>query len=286
MLYFRIAEVTLGIQSDQELLIPDRFRPFLCEAAEPDVTAVIHETDRLPDFSGAPVYRDAVYELYPDEKGGFLRVFRDNGGPPCGAAVCDYAAGRAELCYLPWGSGNFVPLENCFFAIGWESLLLNRQRLILHAALVDTPFGGILFSGPSGIGKSTQADLWCRFAGGRLLNGDRPVLQNRDGKWFAWGAPYAGSSRCYINEASPVTAILLLDQGKTCQLERLPGRQAFRGIYSGVTANCHDRQSLLLSFDMASRLSRDVPVFHFTCTPDETAVAAALWGLKEAGVIS
>ena len=105
--------------------------------------------------------------------------------------------------------------------------------MILHASFVSTRYGGLLFSGVSGIGKSTQADLWQRYEGAELLNGDRTVLRRMDGVWTAFGSPYAGSSNCFVNESRPVRAIVLLSQGSACSLRRLSPAAAFRGLYAG-----------------------------------------------------
>lgn len=88
----------------------------------------------------------------------------------------------------------FSETHNCFSHIGFEELLIGRDRLTLHASLVDSPYGGLLFSGVSGVGKSTQGDLWERFADASLINGDRPILRKTSDGWMASGSPYAGSS--------------------------------------------------------------------------------------------
>lgn len=55
-----------------------------------------------------------------------------------------------------------------------ERPLSARGCYILHCAFLDYRGQAILFSGPSGIGKSTHAALWCRhIPDTRVLNGDR-----------------------------------------------------------------------------------------------------------------
>lgn len=142
--------------------------------------------------------------------------------------------------------------------------------MILHASFVSTRYGGLLFSGVSGIGKSTQADLWQRYEGAELLNGDRTVLRRIDGVWTAFGSPYAGSSNCFVNESRPVRAIVLLSQGSACSLRRLSPAAAFRGLYAGMTVNLWDDRYVARVCDLLAAL--DVPVYALTCTPDRAAV--------------
>lgn len=65
-------------------------------------------------------------------------------------------------------------------AAGLFDIFADVGMLVLHSAYIVTRGGeGILFSGPSGIGKSTQAALWERFAGARTVNGDRALVPAR-----------------------------------------------------------------------------------------------------------
>ena len=90
-----------------------------------------------------------------------------------------------------------------------------REAFILHCAYMD--FGGkaILFSGPSGIGKSTHSGLWCAEYPdkARVLNGDKCLLTREDdGRIFANGWPVCGSSGICHNEKREVAGIVLLQQ--------------------------------------------------------------------------
>ena len=45
----------------------------------------------------------------------------------------------------------------------------------------------IAFSGPSGVGKSTQAEIWKQCFQADILNGDRALLRKADQGWKAYG---------------------------------------------------------------------------------------------------
>jgi hypothetical protein len=176
-------------------------------------------------------------------------------------------------------------MQNSFFHVGIESLMLYRERLCFHAACVRTALGGILFSGPSGIGKSTQADLWCKYRGAEQINGDRPILSKGEEGWLAWGSPYAGSSRCYVNASCPVRAIVMLRQAGSCSLRRLSAREAFRAVWSGLTVPAWDAKAMETACDLALELSAAVPVYEFGCTPDAAAVEFLEQGLGKDGAL-
>ena len=51
-------------------------------------------------------------------------------------------------------------MEHVLSGMMMESRLLANDRLILHASVIRQKNHVILFSAPSGTGKSTQAELW------------------------------------------------------------------------------------------------------------------------------
>jgi hypothetical protein len=63
-------------------------------------------------------------------------------------------------------------------------MLSRRERAILHASAVATPFGAAAFCGPSGSGKSTLAMALIK-RGGSLISDDCLVLREQSGAWHA-----------------------------------------------------------------------------------------------------
>lgn len=250
------------------------FVPFVNESASPDFQVVFHRTDMLPEIPAAVIHEDECYRVHPDGRKGYLRSFFDapRDYTPYAVAEYDHESGRVWIECLPKGNRCVSQLHNSFFHIGFEAMLISRQRLCFHAACVDTAFGGILFSGPSGIGKSTQANLWCAYRRAKQINGDRPILSKEGAGWRAWGSPYAGSSGCHVNDSCRIGAIVVLQQGRECTIHRLNPSEAFRAVWSVLTVHSWDKGFVEKAFDLTENLIRNVPVYRLTCTPDENAV--------------
>lgn len=268
-----IAGVSLTLNSFQKLKEEPSFKPFMRQVSHPDFRVVFRQTDTLPAIPESVLHEDVCYRVHPDGKGGYLRSFFNapKDLTPYAVAEYDYGTGDVQISCLPKGNVCVSEMHNSFFHIGFESMLIHKERLCLHAACVDTPLGGILFSGPSGIGKSTQAELWCRYGNSGQINGDRPILSKSHAGWLAWGSPYAGSSRCHINVDCPVFAVVMLQQAKECSLRRLELTEAFRGVWSGLTVYNWDRGFVEKASDLTLELIRSVPVFRFCCTPEREA---------------
>lgn len=269
-----IAGVGITLQTVISLPVSDRFQPFLSETATPGYLVEFRENANLPEPDGSPLYRGERFEVYPDGAGGFSRWYFNGMHDFIRFArvTNDWPSRRVLVEYLPSERELVSEMGNCFSFSGWETLLLRERRLLLHAACVDTPAGGLLFSGPSGIGKSTQAGLWQRYAGAKLLNGDRPILHKAADGWRAWGSPYAGSSRWFVNDSCRITALVMLRQAPKCSLRRLQQAEAFHAVFAGTTAASWDRACMLLACDLTESLISDVPVYELSCTPDRDAV--------------
>lgn len=274
VLGLRIAGIPLSLESFRQWTPGGAFLPFVEEASAPDYRVKFSLVDRLPEIPGEVICEGDCYRIHPKANGGCLRSFFDPLRSTSPYAVAEYHREKAEVridC-LPEGVHCLSDIHNSFFHIDIESLLIEKGRIFFHAACVDTGFGGILFSGASGIGKSTQAELWCACRGAKQINGDRPILSKDENGWLAWGAPYAGSSRCHVNENCPVRAIVMLDQGERCQIRRLNPAEAFREVWAGLTVHGWDRKFMEQAADLTLDLIGTVPVYKMTCTPDESAV--------------
>jgi hypothetical protein len=276
-----IAGVPIRMELQEEVPMTDAFRPFLTEA-EPVYTGRFRRVEVLPEHDPAVLYTGNCYRVHP---GGVRSFFDVQLGPESYAlSRTDYEAGTVEVPYLPWGEHCVSQMDNSFFHLGFEGLLIRQDRVCFHAACVSTDQGGILFSGPSGIGKSTQAQLWCDHRGAKLLNGDRPILQRTEQGFLAWGSPYAGSSRCHVNASVPVSALVFLAQEPCNRVRRLKPPEAFRRIYAGLTMYTWDREFMNRAVELALELASTVPCLEFGCVPDETAVGFLEERLKEVGL--
>lgn len=153
-----------------------------------------------------------------------------------------------------------------------ERPLLQNKGFFLHSSLIDWHGSGILFSAPSGTGKSTQAALWERLEGAQILNGDRSVIRHYGGRFYAYGSPYAGTSGIYVNASVPIRAIVVLSQAPENTIERLSPTAAFQQLYRECTILSWDASFVNDVLELLTKLIATVPVYHLSCRPDADAV--------------
>lgn len=269
-----IANLSIYMYSDHKITILKSFKPFLKNYGCTRYDTVFHVISELPQIDGNVVYAYTEYDVYKDKDGKYIWLYKDavENGKPYAVKKADLENRKIDIWYLKAAEKFFSETGNCFFHVGWESILLHEQRFILHASCVDTPCGGILFVGPSGIGKSTQADLWCRYAEGTLINGDRVILSEEDGCWFGYGSPYAGSSKCYVNKSCPIRAIVILGKSEKCVLHTMRTMDAFKKVFAQITVNHWNEQDVQIACSLAEQIIRDVSVYEYDCTQDIRAI--------------
>ncbi len=276
--YLQIAGLSFCNQVEQKPRITSRFRPFLVDTDRSEYSVVFKKVDSLAQPEEPKVYENEESFVCCHEKDGMIRYFSEELDKSQGMrsiyarTIQNYKNNVVTIEYLEKGVGCLSDITSCFSHVDLESILIREQRMFLHASCVNTPLGGLLFSGPSGIGKSTQSDLWCKNRDAKLINGDRPILQRTEDGWKAWGAPYTGSSTCYVNESCPITAIIMLKQSDNCSLRRLTIGEAFRAVWSGLTVHTWDNFFMETASNLTLDLIDKVPVYEFCCTCDDSAV--------------
>lgn len=153
-----------------------------------------------------------------------------------------------------------------------EILLTQFDTFSLHSSFIRWKGHGILFTAPSGTGKSTQADLWEATRNAQQLNGDRSMVRWEKGTWTAYGSPFAGSSGIYKNESAPIGAIVVLRQAGENTLTVLNPSEAFRLLYSETVIPKWYQDAHEKIIHLVMKLASEIPVVMLQCLPDESAV--------------
>jgi hypothetical protein len=165
--------------------------------------------------------------------------------------------------------------------LGPETLFLRHKGFILHSSVVRYEGQAILFSGASGVGKSTQGQLWEKYRQAEVLNGDRCVIVKRADRFYGCGSPYCGSSGIYRKAEAPIRAIVLPVKAGENRIEPLAPEKALRMLYRETLVNLWDVDFVNQVLDLLQELVLRVPVYTLYCRPDEQATevtAQAVFG--------
>ena len=161
---------------------------------------------------------------------------------------------------------------------GWHfyARLVNFCGLMLHASAVEYNGLAYLFSGPSGIGKSTAANIFCgEYSGARIFNDDKPAIRFTDGAWYAYGTPWCGKAGININTRVRIGGIFFLRRGEKNEIKRLSVPMAVAAIMSQTIKGGIPKEKLDMLAETIARLVSDVPVFEQIKLPNAEAAKQA-----------
>lgn len=169
-----------------------------------------------------------------------------------------------------------LDLENMIIDLIIELLfrycVIKRDGFFIHAAAINYNHRGILFTAPSGTGKSTQAQLWQKYKDIEILNDDRPVIRMKDGGWYVNGTPWSGSSLQVLNKSVPLCAIVAIKQASQNSIRRLNSQEAIAYVIPRCLIPYFDGKLMDMALKHIDSVLKSTPVYLLSCRPDKEAV--------------
>lgn len=156
-----------------------------------------------------------------------------------------------------------LPLNNIF---------ANSKRLFLHSSQICYNNKGIVFTGPSGMGKTTQSKLWEKYKNAEIVCNDRTIITKDNNKYKTYGLPIDGSSPIRSTESYDLAAIVVLEKNLDSKIEKMPASKAIASLMSQMIVsdwNSGNKENII---NMIIELYQDIPVYKLSCTKDEKAV--------------
>lgn len=167
-----------------------------------------------------------------------------------------------------------ISAKNAIEESGVFRMLAEHGGVVLHSSYIITQRGeALLFSAPSGTGKSTQAELWRSYAGAKVINGDRALVKAENGV-TANGILFSGTSGISKNVTAPLRAIVLLRQSEKNEIRSVSGKEAFMRLLPQCSYYPDEEENLRIVTGILAEIISAVPVYDFGCVPDESAVSA------------
>lgn len=176
-----------------------------------------------------------------------------------------------------WENAIILPLQEKGHADNFLCQLfythaVQRHILYLHSSLIDYQGHGLMFLGPSGIGKTTQAELWNQYRDALIINGDVVFVQETPEAFLGWGTPWHGSSPYCENTNVPVCAMIVLKQAPENSIRELMGFEKVTAVSNSVFYPRWLENGMELCLETLDHLLTKLPVYELSCRPDEDAV--------------
>ena len=154
------------------------------------------------------------------------------------------------------------------------------DAMVFHAALISCDGKGYAFAAHSGTGKSTHTALWQQVFGERVVfvNGDKPILRRKEGKWFAYGTPWRGKEKLGGDLSAPLHAICFLERGKENSIAPLESNSMIARLFGQVLMP-EDAQLAARFLELLDSLVTETPTYLLHCNMLPEAAIVAFQGM-------
>lgn len=144
--------------------------------------------------------------------------------------------------------------------------------VLLHGSFVEHNGEAVVFTGYSGIGKTTQAELWNKYLGADIVNGDKVLIKADGNGVTAYGLPWKGSSPYCRNKKAPIRGIVVLRQAPENSIRRLDASEFMEYFMPHIFLPHWDASCMTAALETIDALLRETPLWLLECRPDEEAV--------------
>ena len=140
--------------------------------------------------------------------------------------------------------------------------LIDFDILLMHGAVIGVESGAFLFTGNSGIGKTTHIKKWlrnCREA--YAINGDKPFVVVGEIPMVC-GTPWSGKENIYTNTMVPLKSIIIMERNETNQIQQISFSEAFLTLLQQVY-HSKDEERQRKTLRLLSQMNQNISFWRF-----------------------
>ncbi len=287
--HIRISSLLVSLHTrirNVALVLPEAFRNFIFQGAEKadldiEVKELIEDCELDKHLSVAS-YVASDHSLVPP-----------NMRPP--SYLWEVRIENAGYRIATWSQQNnsYLPVEIRFTpgmrSIEVSSTLVNKElfpfgfpsgsllvylvsalvpAMLIHASAVDYEGRGYLFTGRSGVGKSTMAKLW-QSQNASIIHDDRIMVTRENGSWIIGSTPlYPGD----ISLTSKLDSVFILKKGTENRVGLLRGMAGYIGLLEHTVQHQYDERMISLLLETLGSLVSEIPVYELTFRNDPEVI--------------
>ena len=147
---------------------------------------------------------------------------------------------------------------------------------LFHSSVVEVDGECYLFAAKSGTGKSTHTRMWREVFGERavMINDDKPLIREIDGKFYAYGTPWDGKHELSVNKKSPIKAICYIERGEENEIKK---GDVVETTYKLIAQIYRPRseEGTVKVLDFADKMLKSIPMYEMKCTISNEAAQMA-----------
>ena len=140
------------------------------------------------------------------------------------------------------------------------------DRFVFHGAAVSINGRGVVFTAPSGTGKTTHIGLLMDNYPNNvsIINGDKPIIHVKEDGVRVCSTPWAGKEDLNANVISSLGAICLVARADVNRIMKIAPSEHFSFIMKQIYIPING-EARLLTLDLADKLAKSVDFYLLEC---------------------
>ena len=278
----RIAGLPVGMDCADEAFFHRRLRAYACDQPDrADMTIKTAVLDRIARPEGKILDRMKTIAVADMGDGRRCRYVSAGGMDDVLSAVYyrpDYTEVAIELLRSrrhPVFS--LTDYEYMYTGEMFANRLAHLGGVVLHGSAIAFRGAGIVFSAPSGTGKSTHTRLWRERFGDEVtvLNDDKPAIRFIDGVPFLYGTPWSGKTDLNANIKVPLKAVVFLERATENAIRPLGTVESAFHLTNQIARPYYDADIGTKTLDAINTLILTTPICRLSCNISGEAVRTA-----------
>jgi hypothetical protein len=160
------------------------------------------------------------------------------------------------------------PLSYPLGALILYYLTLNSNAFMIHASGVWDGETGRIFSGFSGVGKSTMAKIW-EEEGAHIVNDDRLIVREVKGEYFMYNTPMPYAD---LNKQAQVSKFYFPFHAKKNSAEKLLGAQALSQLMAFCFQHNYNKKYTEHLISQLERITQNLSTYKLGVVPTPSII--------------
>ena len=163
---------------------------------------------------------------------------------------------------------DYNPLRYPMGPIIMHYMTIKTNSVMMHASCAFDGQRGRMFSGFSGVGKSTMSRIWAE-AGNTIINDDRLIIRELENKFFVYNTPMYYKD---IPKKAPLNAVYLIHHSPENKIQKLKGALAASRTMAFCIQNNYDQNFVAERLDFFVRLAAAVDIYDLGFVPNASVI--------------
>ncbi len=274
-----VAGISMSVKAENADFVGERFSAYVSPDLQPpvmEITSRLNEEIQLPE--GKLLCQSKSGQVWQLSDGRLCRCETDkNTGKVtlCVKYTPDFL--QVEIEFNPPYAQWVQDYEFVYIGTAFANRLETLGGSTLHGSSISYKGEGVVFSAPSGTGKSTHTALWKKCFGDDVehINDDRPAIRIEGETPMIYGTPWSGKTALNNPLSVPLRAIVFIERGEQNAVTKMDFTESMLLLGGQIGKPYYDAGLGGKVVDLMVELTKRVPIYRLTCNmKDEAAFIA------------